>query len=82
MNKRWFNNPEYNKFSSSCEILMACEHLGGDNILDLGGNSYKVWADPSPLDCKKVESLAWNYADVDEEVLFWGINKIKKPDSM
>jgi len=79
MNKKMFNAPVYDGFQSSCEILLACEIIGEDNILNPNGYSYQIWANPSPIDSQRVESLAWNYASDDTEVLFWGLSRIKRP---
>jgi len=67
-----YNQPEYDGFFTSAEILQAIETLAGDNILDEEGRAYKLWAAPVRDQEKQVAELAWIYASEETIELYWG----------
>jgi len=75
-----YNNGRYDGFNSSDEIIAAIERIAGDDILDDGSDAYRIWAEPTQDETKKVEETAWQLADETETTLHWGCTTIRRPE--
>lgn len=69
-----YNGSEYNGLGTSPEILWAIELLAGDSVLDLQGNSYRIWSRPTASEDRQIVALARKLTD---EELYWGGYEIK-----
>jgi hypothetical protein len=77
-----FRNSKFDGMGSSPEILEAIEDVAGFELLHDGQDdcpAYRVWADPTPEEEKKVIEIAWAYADPEEDTLHWGRETIRRP---
>ena len=74
-----YNNGTYDGLNSSGEILAAIERIAGDDILDESSEAYRIWAEPTDEEVKKVEALAWNLEKHGADKLAWGDTSIKRP---
>ena len=74
-----FSNGQYDGFETANEILSAIEQIGDDDILNKGSNSYRIWNDPTPAETAAISKIAFDLADPDETVLYWGDEEITRP---
>ena len=64
-----YNQPEYEGFYTSPEILSVIESISGDSVLDLQSVAYRLWSSPSAVEDLKIVTLAKQLTD---EPLYWG----------
>jgi hypothetical protein len=74
-----YNNGQYGGFNASDEILAAIEEIAGDDILEEDSEAYRIWAEPTDEEIKKVEARAWELDKHDSATLHWGETTIRRP---
>ncbi len=57
---------------TSKEIALAIFELANE------GDEDRMWEDPTEEEIESVEKRAWKIADLDEDTLHWGCNKIRR----
>jgi hypothetical protein len=70
-----YNQPEYEGFYTSPEILSVIESIAGDSVLDLQSTAYRLWSSPSAAEDLKIVTLAKQLTD---EPLYWGGSRCGK----
>lgn len=58
--------------NSSIEIAVAIYEIAQD------GDEVRMWEDPTAEELAEVTARAWELADDDEDVLHWGVEKLRR----